>query len=141
MHGHNWPIHSPRARTAARKTDLSSRESNAPNTEDVNDINPKTLKPANLAAKRKAEPSLLLGNMNSETHLDKVARLNRMGFTRDMADYCLSQVEGEDLDSALTLLIAARASQNYKSLLVNFVFVLFAPTSAAIVRLFQVMRA
>ena len=137
MHGHNWPIHSPRARTAARKTDLSSRESNAPNTEDLNDI----ILPANLAAKRKAEPSLLLGNMNSETHLDKVARLNRMGFTRDMADYCLSQVEGEDLDSALTLLIAARASQNYKSLLVNFVFVLFAPTSAAIVRLFQVMRA
>ena len=137
MHGHNWPIHSPRARTAARKTDLSSRESNAPNTEDFNDI----ILPANLAAKRKAEPSLLLGNMNSETHLDKVARLNRMGFTRDMADYCLSQVEGEDLDSALTLLIAARASQNYKSLLVNFVFVLFAPTSAAIVRLFQVMRA
>ena len=137
MHGYNWPIHSPRARTAARKTDLSSRESNAPNTEDFNDI----ILPANLAAKRKAEPSLLLGNMNSETHLDKVARLNRMGFTRDMADYCLSQVEGEDLDSALTLLIAARASQNYKSLLVNFVFVLFAPTSAAIVRLFQVMRA
>ena len=67
---------------------------------------------------------------------EQVSRLHQMGFTRDMADHYLSLVDGDE-PSALKLLLAARASQNWKRMTVNIVFVLFAPTSAAIVKLFQ----